>query len=142
MEDMEIKRLLEKIHKKSKLIKGANKIENLEDLKILFEQKIINEYPAMDSRGERRWYRHPDLDNFSRQTYEKGDKYFYASPVDKNKPNSSLKLCEPKYEYVLKRPLTEEEMENIFSKSKRKSKAKPKETELKSKKKEEDTERE
>ena len=48
------------------------------------------------------------------------EEYFYCEPVDPDNPNGPQKPSEPKYEYDLERPLTEEEYNSIFSKCKEK----------------------
>ena len=47
-------------------------------------------------------------------------KYDYCEPVDPDNPHGPQKLSEPKYEYDLERPLTEEEYNNIFPELKKK----------------------
>lgn len=107
-------RFVEDMQKNIKLIKKELLVENIDDLKRLFKYRITNEYSAIKSNGERQWYRHPDLDKFSKQAYAEGKRFFYAKPVNENNPNGELILCEPEYEYVLKRPLTVDEVNNIW----------------------------
>lgn len=109
-----VQRRIKEVEKNIKLMKKESLVENFDDLKLLLRRRIPNEYPVIDSKGKRQWYRHPDLDKFSKEAYEKGQEFFYAKPADKNNPDGKQVLCEPEYEYVLKRPLTKEEFDNLF----------------------------
>lgn len=114
MDNFDIKKSIDEMQKDIKLMKKEVLVESFDDLKRLLRCRITNEYPVIDDKGKRQWYRHPDLDEFSKQAYEKGQKYFYAKPADKNDIYGKQVLCEPEYEYVLKRPLTKEEFDNLF----------------------------
>lgn len=114
MGDFDIKKSINEMQKTIKLIKKEALVENFDDLKRLLRRRTTNECIVTDDKGKRQWYRHPDLDEFSKQAYEKGQEYFYVKPADKNDPYGKQVLCEPEYEYVLKRPLTKEEFDNLF----------------------------
>lgn len=102
------------MQKNIKLAKKETLVESFDDLKRLLRRRTTNECIVTDDKGKRQWYRHPDLDEFSKQAYEKGQEYFYVKPADKNDPYGKQVLCEPEYEYFLKRPLTKEEFDNLF----------------------------
>lgn len=117
MSDFDVQKKVEETQKNIKLMKKEALVESFDDLKLLLKCRITNEYYgclAVDDKGKRQQYRHPDLDKFSQEAYEKGQKYFYAKPADKNDIYGKQVLCEPEYEYVLKRPLTKEEFDNLF----------------------------
>ncbi len=114
MDNFDIKKRIDEMQKDIKLMKKEVLVESFDDLKRLLKCRITNEYPVIDDKGKRQWYRHPDLDKFSEETYEKGQRFFYAKPDDKNNPDGKQVLCEPEYEYFLKRPLTKEEFDNLF----------------------------
>lgn len=84
------------------------------DLKNKFIKRAINEYPAVDDDDDIVLYRHEDLNSFAIDAYKKGEKHFYCSPVDINKPYGKLKISEPIYKYSLENPLTEEEFNLLF----------------------------
>lgn len=114
MSDFDVQKEIDEMQKTIKLMKKEALVESLDDLKRLFGCRIINKHPTIDSNGNRQWYMHPDLDEFSKQAYEKGQRFFYAKSADKNNPYGKQVLCEPEYDYVLKRPLTKEEFNNLF----------------------------
>lgn len=114
MDNFDIKKSIDEMQKTIKLMKKEALVENFDDLKRLLRRRTTNECIVTDDKGKRQWYRHPDLDEFSKQAYEKGQEYFYVKPADKNAPYGKQVLCEPEYEYVLKRPLTKEEFDNLF----------------------------
>ena len=58
-----------------------------------------NVYRAIKNDGSIQLYRRQDLYDFAKEAYERGDKYFYAEPVNACNPYSKLQLCEPKYIY-------------------------------------------
>lgn len=114
MGDFDIQKSIDEMQKTIKLMKKEALVENFDDLKRLLRRRTTNECIVTDDKGKRQWYRHSDLDEFSKQAYEKGQGYFYVKPADKNDPYGKQVLCEPEYEYVLKRPLTKEEFDNLF----------------------------
>lgn len=114
MGNFDIQKRIDEMQKDIKLMKKEALVESFDDLKRLLRRRTTNECIVTDDKGKRQWYRHPDLDEFSKQAYEKGQEYFYVKPADKNDPYGKQVLCEPKYEYVLKRPLTKEEFDNLF----------------------------
>lgn len=114
MNNFDIKKSIDEMQKNIKLAKKETLVENFDDLKRLLRRRTTNECIVTDDKGNRQWYRHPDLDEFSKQAYEKGQEYFYVKPANKNDPYGKQVLCEPEYEYVLKRPLTKEEFDNLF----------------------------
>ena len=114
MGDFDIQKRIDEMQKDIKLMKKEALVESFDDLKRLLRRRTTNECIVTDDKGKRQWYRHPDLDEFSKQAYEKGQEYFYVKPADKNDPYGKQVLCEPEYEYVLKRPLTKEEFDNLF----------------------------
>lgn len=112
-----VQRRIKEVQKNIKLMKKEALVESFDDLKLLLKCRITNEYYgclAVDDKGKRQQYRHPDLDKFSKDAYEKGQLFFYAKLADKNDIYGKQVLCEPEYEYVLKRPLTKEEFDNLF----------------------------
>lgn len=111
MGDFDVQKKIDEMQKNIKLMKKEALVESFDDLKLLLKCRITNEYLAGYS-GQ--WYRHPDLDKFSKEAYEKGQRFFYAKPANENDPYGKQVLCEPEYEYVLKRPLTKEEFDNLF----------------------------
>lgn len=114
MGDFDIQKRIDEMQKDIKLMKKEALVESFDDLKRLLRRRTTNECIVTDDKGKRQWYRHPDLDEFSKQAYEKGQEYFYVKSADKNDPYGKQVLCEPEYEYVLKRPLTKEEFDNLF----------------------------
>lgn len=114
MDNFDVQKKAKETQKYIKLMKKEALIESFDDLKLLLKCRITNKCPVVDDKGKRRWYRHPDLDEFSKQAYEKGQEYFYVKPADKNDPYGKQVLCEPEYEYFLKRPLTKEEFDSLF----------------------------
>ncbi len=114
MGDFDVQKKIDEMQKNIKLMKKKALVESFDDLKLLLKYRIPNEYPVIDSKGKRQWYRHPDLDEFSKEAYEKGQEFFYAKPANENDPYGKQVLCEPEYEYVLKRPLIKEEFDNLF----------------------------
>lgn len=62
----------------------------------------FNAYWATLPDGTRQEYRRVDLNNLSKEAYEKSKKYFYADSVDEKNPYGELKLSEPRYRYESK----------------------------------------
>ena len=91
------------------------KIETLADLKSHFVKKLANQHISACPYGGPQPYLKPNMTEFAEQAYKNKQEYFYCDPIDPDNPNGPQKLCKPKYEYDLIRPLTEEEYNNIFS---------------------------
>lgn len=90
---------------------------NKDKLKSLFVKICVNSYPAMqsiDGRPVTHLYRREDLSKWAAEAVARGDSAFYCEPVDPNNPNGPLRLCDPKYEYKMVRPLTQEEYDDYF----------------------------
>ena len=90
-----------------------------EHLASLFVKKCSNEfntYDYQDSFGNKRrqWYRRGDLDQLSREAFEKGQEHFYAVQ-EPGGMTAKFVAAEPEYEYVLKRSLTPVEYDAIKS---------------------------
>lgn len=92
------------------------------DVEKLFKKVCTNAYLA--TRWERnrktdtfektyQLYRRDDLYQWSKEAFERGEKYFYAEPVDPKNPYGKLRLCEPHYVYQLVAPLTPKEYEEL-----------------------------
>ena len=62
-------------------------------------KRCINSYRAIKDNGDMQSYRRKDLYEWSKEAYEKGEKYFYAEPVDPENLYGELRLCEPEYVY-------------------------------------------
>lgn len=92
---------------------GKSSAKSLEDLKKLFTKVYTNQYLA-DDNGKPMLYRRDDLSRWAKEAFERGEKFFYAEPVDKDFPYGKLQLTEPKVEYKLCRNLTPEEYEHLF----------------------------
>lgn len=91
-------------------------MEKLEDL---FIKCCVNSYRTWQinrytKKKEPLLYRRPDLCDWSMTFYEKGEDFFYDEPVNPKDRYGDLKLTEPKYVYKLKRPLTEDEYEEMI----------------------------
>ena len=89
----------------------------LQEIKNKFKKVCINRYTAILPNGERQWYRRGDLDNWSKEAFDRSEPYFYVEPIDLNNPYGELRLCKPKYRYMLskKNLLTEEEYQYLFN---------------------------
>lgn len=92
---------------------GKATIESMEDLKNCFSKVYTNAYRA-DDNGKPMLYRRDDLSQWAKETFERGEKFFYAEPVDKDFPYGKLQLTEPRVEYTLCRNLTSGEYERLF----------------------------
>lgn len=95
-------------------------IKSLSELKTLFKKQIANRYVSTCPYGGPQPYLKPNMTELAAQAYKRKEEYFYCEPVDPDNPHGPQKLSEPKYEYDLKRPLTEEEYNNIFPELKKK----------------------
>lgn len=60
-------------------------------------------------------YRREDLSTWAKEACDRGEKYFYAEPDNPLDPYGSLHLAEPRYKYIAKYELSEEEY-NLLSK--------------------------
>ena len=60
-----------------------------------------HQYPAWqdDNMTIPQLYKRNDLYQWSEEARKRGDRYFYAKPVDPNNPYGKLELCEPDYHY-------------------------------------------
>lgn len=92
---------------------GKTPIKSLEDLKKCFSKVYTNQYRA-DDNGKPMLYRRDDLSQWAKEAFERGEKFFYAEPVNEDFPYGKLHLVEPKVEYKLCRTLTEEEFKLLF----------------------------
>ena len=92
---------------------GKKKVQTKEDLKKCFRKKCVNAYSAEDD-GKPRLYRREDLTQWAKEACERGEKFFYAEPVNPNHPYGRLRLTEPSYVYRLNRALTKEEFDAVF----------------------------
>ncbi len=85
----------------------------------LFVKICVNAYLSTDINDKTNPtpmnYRRGDLYQWAKEAFEKGQPYFYCEPVNPDKPYGKLQLCEPKYEYKLKRNLTEEEYQILLN---------------------------
>ena len=106
----DVKKLVEELNKYKK------PVHELKDLERVFKKVCTNAYRAVDlyDSNKSMLYRRDDLTRWAGEAFEKGEKWFYCEPVDKNEPCGALRLCEPKYVYQLKRDLTEEEFNELF----------------------------
>ena len=84
------------------------------NIKDLFERKCINARPAINRYGGQVLYRHPDLYQWAKDSYEKGEKYFYISYPNPNNPHHIV-LSKPEYRWFLKNRdgLTDEEFKEL-----------------------------
>lgn len=91
------------------------------ELKDIFERRCINAHRAIDRNGKPRavLYRHPDLYQWAKDSYEKGEEYFYVSHPNPENPYYIV-LGEPEYRWFLKSKdgLTDEEFEELCNGSK------------------------
>lgn len=62
-------------------------------------------------------YRRSDLSTWAKEACDRGEKFFYAEPDDPLNPYGPMHLCEPRYKYIAKYELSEEEY-NLLSKLK------------------------
>ena len=65
-------------------------------------------------------YRREDLYNWAKEAMERGEKFFYAKPVNPDEPYGKFELCSPSYHYEAKlefdHDLYEEWMSGLFTK--------------------------
>ena len=86
----------------------------LKYLKSRFYKYCINRCPAKDVDGEFRFYKRPDLYQWSKDAYERGDDCFYVEPVDPDKPHGELRLSDPIYEYEFDGNISEDMYKMLF----------------------------
>ena len=89
-------------------------IKSLSDLQSLFKKQVSNKHISTCPYGGPQPYLKPNMTELAEQAYKRKEEYFYCEPVDPDNPNGPQKPSEPKYEYDLERPLTEEEYNNFF----------------------------
>lgn len=70
----------------------------------LFEKRCTNEFDAVGKLGEVKIYINPSMYLASINAYNEGKKTFYGCTID-----GKFVVQEPRYEYVLKKPLSEKE---------------------------------
>lgn len=92
---------------------GKRKVQTKEDLKKCFRKECVNAYSA-EENGKPRLYRREDLTQWAKEAFERGEKFFYAEPVNPKEPCGKLKLVKPRYVYTCSRALTEEEFKAVF----------------------------
>lgn len=73
-------------------------------LEDLFEKRCSNEFLTTDKSGRVKWYSNPSMYLASINAYNEGKSSFYGSLV-----NGKFILENPRYEYILKKPLNEKE---------------------------------
>lgn len=84
----------------------------VEDLLNSVQRICVNECSST-LNGEVRPYLRPDLYELAKQSFEKGEKYFYIKPKDANDPLGDYELGEPEYKCFLDIKFTEEEYEAL-----------------------------
>lgn len=92
---------------------GKRKVQTKADLKKCFRKECVNAYSA-EENGKPRLYRREDLTQWAKEAFERGEKFFYAEPVNPKEPCGKLKLVKPRYVYTCSRALTEEEFKAVF----------------------------
>ena len=97
---------------------GKRKVQTKEDLKKCFRKECVNAYSAEED-GKPRLYRRNDLTAWAAEAFARGEKYFYAEPINPKEPCGKLKLTNPSYMYTCSRALSEEEFEAVFGKEKK-----------------------
>lgn len=82
------------------------------DIKSQIKNKIhkvcTNLKHVYNPNGQIQTYLRPDLAKWAKEMASAGKKYFYTEPVNPNNRYGELRLCEPKYEYIVDN-LTQEE---------------------------------
>lgn len=104
---------VKKIQDRLDLLTGKKPLQNVKDLKKCFVPVCTNGYSAVDD-GEPRLYRREDLTQWAKEAFKRGEKFFYAEPVNPNHPYGRLRLTEPNYVYRLNKTLTKEEFDAVF----------------------------
>ena len=97
---------------------GKRKVQTKEDLKKCFRKECVYAYSAEDD-GKPRLYRRNDLTVWVAEAFSRGEKYFYAEPVDPKEPCGKLELANPMYMYTCSRALTEDEFKAVFGEEKK-----------------------
>ena len=75
---------------------------------------ITNAHEATDAVGQLVLYRNSDLYELSKESHEKGEKYFYAGFENPDDQNSRIVRQEPKTKYVIQAEFSEEEFMKIM----------------------------
>lgn len=84
------------------------------DIKRLLVKRCTTAKRARDPKtGKAMIYGSSDLTRMAKAAYDRGEDYFYCKPADPDRPYGALVECGPEYEYVLLRPLTEEEYNSL-----------------------------
>lgn len=96
-----------------KLRTGKKPVQTTGDLKKCFSKVCLNAYSA-EENGQPMLYRRNDLTRWAAEAFARGEKWFYAEPVNAAEPYGRLHLTEPKYVYVCSRQLSEEEFAAVF----------------------------
>lgn len=104
---------VKKIQDRLDLLTGKKPLQNVKDLKKCFVPVCTNAYSAVDE-DEPRLYRREDLTQWAKEAFKRGEKFFYAEPVNPNHPYGRLRLTEPNYVYRLNKTLTKEEFDAVF----------------------------
>ena len=104
---------VKKIQDRLDLLTGKKPLQNVKDLKKCFVPVCTNGYSAVDD-GEPRQNRREDLTQWAKEAFKRGEKFFYAEPVNPNHPYGRLRLTEPNYVYRLNKTLTKEEFDAVF----------------------------
>lgn len=94
-------------------------VTDMNQLQHLFHKTYTNMFPSCydGDMTQPMLYRREDLAKWAKEACERGEKQFYADPVDPKDPEGTLKLAKPNYKYKLSRSLTEEEFQALFSKN-------------------------
>ena len=75
---------------------------------------ICNQFPSWHD------YRREDLYVWAEEARKRGEAFFYAKPIDPNKPNGKMELCDPEYTYLthmmIDNQLYEDWLGGIFTK--------------------------
>ena len=85
-------------------------LKELKPLLPYFSKYCTNRYEATLPNGKMQSYLREDLHQWSKEAYERGDRYFYVEPVSPNLPNGKLRLSKPKYIYSFSVTLTDDEL--------------------------------
>lgn len=86
--------------------------------KVTNRYNAINLWKSTEDNRVRQWYRHPDLDDMSKEAFDNGEDYFYCDPKVPQFPHGRQIKSEPKYVYECHIKLTVEEYEELKNKCK------------------------
>lgn len=90
----------------------------MKNLKSKFKKICLNARKSYGTDRNRQkkpaLYKRDDLTRWAKQAFDRGEDYFYVEPVHPGEPFGSLRLCDPKYGYVLTDVLTEDEFRVLF----------------------------